>query len=235
MPLRGCHRISRVQRSILPGKGPCFSLGWKGELEALSEIARSQSHAAYIVFTKGYKSKFTYFMRTIESFEDFIDPIQEAINGLLLPTLFSQTESLPSDLHRLVTLTPAKGGLGISDLRFEAPQQFAASMSITASHIDSITTHSMFTVAGQKSTEELKRQHQETSLAFLDIKVFIRGNVLCTSVHYKPTDSHSYLLYSSSHHHMSRTPFLILNFLDFDVYVVMTPIFLANQRRCASS
>ena len=31
------------------------------------------------------------------------------------------------------------------------------------------------------------------------------------------------------------TPFLILNFLDFDVYVVMTPIFPANQRRCASS
>ena len=39
----------------------------------------------------------------------------------------------------------------------------------------------------------------ETSLPFLDIKVSIRGNVLCTSVHYKPTDSHSYLLYSSSH------------------------------------
>ena len=39
----------------------------------------------------------------------------------------------------------------------------------------------------------------ETSLAFLDIKVYISGNVLCTSVHYKPTDSYSYLLYSSSH------------------------------------
>ena len=39
----------------------------------------------------------------------------------------------------------------------------------------------------------------ETSLAFLDIKVSIRGNVPCTSVHYKPTGSHSYLLYSSSH------------------------------------
>ena len=37
----------------------------------------------------------------------------------------------------------------------------------------------------------------ETSLAFLDIKVSISGNVLCTNVHYKPTDSHSYFLYSS--------------------------------------
>ena len=39
----------------------------------------------------------------------------------------------------------------------------------------------------------------ETSLAFLDIKVSVGDNVLCTSVHYKPTDSQSYLLYSSSH------------------------------------
>ena len=39
----------------------------------------------------------------------------------------------------------------------------------------------------------------ETSLAFLDIKVSSSGNGLCTSVHYKPTDSHSYLLHSSSH------------------------------------
>ena len=38
-----------------------------------------------------------------------------------------------------------------------------------------------------------------TSLAFLDIEVSVEGNGLCTSVHYKPTDSHSYLLYSSSH------------------------------------
>ena len=39
----------------------------------------------------------------------------------------------------------------------------------------------------------------ETSLAFLDIKVSISGNGLCTSMHYKPTDSYIYLLHSSSH------------------------------------
>ena len=78
----------------------------EGELEALSEIARSQPHAGYTVFTKGYKSKFTYFMRTIESFEDYVDP--------------------------------------------------AASRSITAPQVDSITTQSMFMVAGENSIEELK-------------------------------------------------------------------------------
>ena len=40
----------------------------------------------------------------------------------------------------------------------------------------------------------------DTSLAFLDIKVSVKGKgLLCSSVHYKPTDSHSYLLYSNSH------------------------------------
>ena len=60
-------------------------LGWKGELEALSEIANSQSHSAYTVFTKGYKSKFTYFMRTIESFEDYVKPYSRGDRRLTSP------------------------------------------------------------------------------------------------------------------------------------------------------
>ena len=43
-------------------------------------------------------------MRTIESFEDYVDPIQEAIDDLLLPTLFGEREPFPSDLRQLVTL-----------------------------------------------------------------------------------------------------------------------------------
>ena len=37
------------------------------------------------------------------------------------------------------------------------------------------------------------------SVTFLDINVSIGDSGLATTVHYKPTDSHSYLLYSSSH------------------------------------
>ena len=39
----------------------------------------------------------------------------------------------------------------------------------------------------------------ECSIACLDINVSISGNRLSTTVHYKPKDSHSYLLHSSSH------------------------------------
>ena len=93
------------------------------------------------------------------------NPIQESIEDLLLPTLFGQTEPLPSGLRQFVTLTPAQGGLGVPDLRFEAPQQFAASTLITAPHVDCITTQSMFMVADENSTEELKRQHQALKTA----------------------------------------------------------------------
>ena len=48
----------------------------------------------------------------------------------------------------------------------------------------------------------------ENSLAFLDIKLCINDNGLSTSVHYKPTDSHNYLLHSSSHpQHVNAIPF----------------------------
>ena len=106
----------------------------KGELEALCERARSQPHAAYTVFSKGYKSK---------SFEDYVDPIQEAIDDLLLSKLFGQTEPLPGGLRQLVTLTPDQRGLGVH-LRIEAPQQFAVSTLITAPHVDATNTQSMF-------------------------------------------------------------------------------------------
>ena len=69
-------------------------------------------------------------MCTIESFEDYVSPIQEAVDDLLLPTLFGPTEPLPSDLRQLVALTPAQGGLGVPDLRFEAAQSLHSSLLI---------------------------------------------------------------------------------------------------------
>ncbi|PFX23725.1 hypothetical protein AWC38_SpisGene11699 [Stylophora pistillata] len=92
---------------------------WKEAIERLSEIAKSQPHTAYVASTKEYKSKFTYFMRIIDSFEDHFDPIQGAIDNLLFPTLFGQSEPLPNEVPLLATLTTAQWGLGMPDLRAE--------------------------------------------------------------------------------------------------------------------
>ena len=131
--------------------------GWKREILTLAEIAKSQPHAAYIVFTKGYKSKFTYCMRTIESFEEYVDPVQQVIDEMFLPTLFGQAEPLPDEWSELVTLTPAQGGLGIPDLTTEAPQQYSASKTFTKQHVESIKFQSEIMNTNKQLVEELKR------------------------------------------------------------------------------
>ena len=53
----------------------------------------------------------------------------------------------------------------------------------------------------------------ETSVSFLDILVSISGNRLTTTMFYKPTDSHSYLLFSSFHPNHTKTSIPFSQFL----------------------
>ena len=71
-------------------------------------------------------------------------------------------------------------------------------------------------------------------MAFLDIKISIEGNGLCTSVYNKPTDSHSSFLYSSTHPSHVKNSIPFRSFSDFVIYVVTTLIFQTNQKQCAS-
>ena len=89
-------------------------------MESLLEISKSQPHAAYVAFTKGFKSKFTYYLRTIESFEEYVDPIEEVIHTSFLPSLFGRAEK------NLRDLSPAQGGIGIVDLKRESSEEFNA-------------------------------------------------------------------------------------------------------------
>ena len=61
---------------------------WIEQLENLTNIAKSQPQAAYVAMTKAFKSKFTYFMRTIDGFEEYVEPIDDLLTESFLPTLF---------------------------------------------------------------------------------------------------------------------------------------------------
>ena len=101
----------------------------------LAEIVKDSTRAAYVTFTKGYKSTFAYFMRTIDSFEDYVEPIDEVINDIFLPVLFCQTEPLPDELREPpFHIAPAQGALGIPYLKAETSEQYAASKLIRAPH-----------------------------------------------------------------------------------------------------
>ena len=90
--------------------------------------------------------------------EDYVEPADEAINDIFVPVLFGQTARLPEELRELFTRPPAQEGLGIPDMKAEAPQQYAASKLIIAPHEAAICTRSTFMPVGEQTVEDLKRQ-----------------------------------------------------------------------------
>jgi len=85
---------------------------WRQELGKLTEIAKTEPQAAYAAFTKAYKSKFTFFQRTIIDFEEYLEPVDSLLYDSFIPTLFgsSTPPEIPSSL---IALNPKDGGLGI--------------------------------------------------------------------------------------------------------------------------
>ena len=65
-------------------------------------------------------------MRTIDSFEDYVEPIDEMINDMFIPVLFCQMEPLPDELREPFPTAPAQGALGIPYLKAETSQQYTA-------------------------------------------------------------------------------------------------------------
>ena len=103
---------------------------WVEELTQLCEIAKSYPQAAFSAFNKGYSSKFTYFLRTIENFESFTKPVDDLISDQFIPRLFGLQTPLPQ-YRDLFALNPKDGGLGLRILSQEARQQHATSTRMT--------------------------------------------------------------------------------------------------------
>ena len=69
-------------------------------------------------------------MRTIEAFEEYVEPIHEVLNEVFLPTIFGQDGQFTEEFRQLFTLPSAQGGLGMPSLKDESPQKYAASTSL---------------------------------------------------------------------------------------------------------
>ena len=122
---------------------------WRRELETLAEIAETEPQAAYAAYTKGYKSKFTFFLRTIEDFEEYLEPIDSVLFDKLTPNLFGGSE--PDVPKELLALNPNDGGIGIERPGTMANQQFKASVLKTKIHVESILDQ--YTVMREKDIE----------------------------------------------------------------------------------
>jgi len=77
---------------------------WAKEIERLSSVAITQSHAAYAAFTHSLKRKWTYLIRTIPDIESLLQPLENAIRHKFLPSLTGQS-ALSNDTRDLLALT----------------------------------------------------------------------------------------------------------------------------------
>ena len=104
---------------------------WTQEILTLSDIAKSQPHAAHAAFIHGYVHKFSFLCRTIPNIEGHLHPLENCIRSNFIPSLTGR--SPPNDQERdLLGLPPRLGGLGITNPTMLSSSEFEASKSISA-------------------------------------------------------------------------------------------------------
>ena len=104
---------------------------WKEEITNLNNIAETHPHMAYVAFTKGYLSKFTYFMRTIEGFDQFLSPIDDVLDNNFIPTLFG-TDAPSAEFREVLELKSSDGGLGLPRLEDATKHQLRSKDNLTS-------------------------------------------------------------------------------------------------------
>ncbi len=105
---------------------------WREELSLLAEMAKSQPHAAYTAFTHGYMyiHKFSYFCRTIPDLELPLQPLEDHIRSLLIPSLTGRGH--PNDpIRKLLNLPSRHGRFGLVNPANSLCSQFEASIRIS--------------------------------------------------------------------------------------------------------
>lgn len=113
---------------------------WCEQLENLCQIARSNPQVAYCAYTHGFQHKFTYFFRTIEGFEKYLQPLDDLLTYCFLPIIFGS--ALTPAERKLLALPLRHGGLGISILAVKAVNDFKASTFVTSQLVEKIKQQS---------------------------------------------------------------------------------------------
>ena len=138
---------------------------WAKELNVLSGFAVSQPHAAFSAFSKGFKSKFTYFFRTIPEIGDMLEPIECVLENKLIPALFGSESPLENKKRQIIGLPVSKGGLGFGALKEEARFQNENSKIFSKPHkqaiIDQLSDTTLEYSGGRKQIATRKREREK--------------------------------------------------------------------------
>ena len=99
---------------------------WVNEVTKLADFAISQPQASYGAFTIGLRHRWTYFLRTLQDIAESLEPLERAINEVLIPAV---TDHTVTKVERdLLGLPVRMGGLGFTDPVVTSSSEYEASI-----------------------------------------------------------------------------------------------------------
>ena len=140
------------------------------DVKVLSDIARTEPHAAYSAYTHGLQHRWNYVMRTIPGISPLLGPLETAIRHTFLPALL-KSPALSDDERALLELPPRLGGMGITSPEKLAVVENLNSLNLTRSLTTKIIAQDAFGEIDQNEIAKLKtnmskdrQQEQQNSL-----------------------------------------------------------------------
>ena len=145
---------------------------WDNEVNQLATIAATHPQASYAAFTHGFINKWTYCMRTNPHLTSSLQPLEDAIRQCLIPAITGRTAI--SDLDRELFSLPVRlGGLNIPNPTIISPQEYHASLKVTAPLVDIIYQQTgqldYDTEMEQRASKsEVRKEKREAQSAIVD-------------------------------------------------------------------
>ena len=144
---------------------------WVKEVEALTDLARTEPHAAYSAYTHGLQHRWRYVMRTIPDISPLLRPLEATIKDTFIPTLL-RSPALGNDVRALLELPPRLGGMGITSPEKLAVVENTNSVNLTRSLTEKIVAQDARGEIDQsaitKEKNKIARERQEHQMNSLD-------------------------------------------------------------------
>ena len=135
---------------------------WVNEVRCLSDIARTQPHAAYSAFVHGLTGHWSHIMHTIPDIGNLLAALENVIHQEFIPSLSGRPAS--SSVERKVFALPARlGGLGLINPTACADRFFQFSIKQTKMLVDLIVSQQLSGEVDLERTLSAKKEIKQLS------------------------------------------------------------------------
>ncbi|KAG0726956.1 hypothetical protein GWK47_035604 [Chionoecetes opilio] len=130
---------------------------WVKEVGVLSDMAKTEPHAAYSAFTHGLQQRWSFVKRTIPGISLLLRPLEESIRKTFLPALLKSHIIIGDNVRELLTFPPRLGGMGITSPEKLADEENRNSINLTSSLTEKIIAQEANGETDQNAILELKK------------------------------------------------------------------------------